>query len=129
MDASASASHATTFHSATSSFYADRRKDKRRAKIKAETPFVLGIVPGPRYVLHPGYGHRTQNDVEEFLSAPQLAKLYGIAYRGCLVAGDHYQPMPGDIHFYPRADGHYEDAVGAPGCWFDGIAVAVIPPK
>ena len=66
--------------------------------------------PQVRYVLHPGYVPSANDGQEHFISAPQLARLYGLDIRAqSVVFGNRlaHRDMPGDIHLHPRFDGDY----------------------
>jgi hypothetical protein len=59
-----------------------------------------------RFVIHPGWvTSRTDGD-RHFITAPVLARLYGV--RDYVVADQRgHRPEPGDVDLYPRFDGDY----------------------
>lgn len=67
-----------------------------------------------RYVLHPGPVISRADGQEHIINAPQLARLYGVNFRECVVVYDDeehrdgYREQPGDVHLYPRYDGNYD---------------------
>ncbi len=70
-----------------------------------------------KYVLHPGNITRNSDGQSHYVSAANLADLYGVAMRDCIVDlgdGSHcVMTVPGATHLYPRADGDYSLLVGA----------------
>lgn len=73
------------------------------------------ISKNKRYVLHPGnlINHKTGDSTR--VSAPTLAKLYGVNLDECVVLNTHGKApfkrkasdLSGFTHLYPRADGDY----------------------
>ena len=66
-----------------------------------------------RFILHPGLVYSKDNDCH-FISAPQLANLYGVPLKNCYVLDSRrpetylgYKKRKNDIHLYPRPSGDY----------------------
>jgi len=67
----------------------------------------------PCYVLCPGLV-TSENDLQEhYIDAPQLARLYGVSLRDCVILRNRYSPTgvhvlcKGRIFLGPRHDGNY----------------------
>jgi len=62
-----------------------------------------------KYVLCPDYIISTTDGDRHFISAPQLAQLYGVSMAECYVRRDpHPRTYPKEItYLYPRQDGNY----------------------
>jgi len=63
-----------------------------------------------RYILHPDYVTSINDGDRHFISATQLAKLYGVNFHECVVIMDKwseraYRFQKGDIHLYPDRNG------------------------
>ena len=65
-----------------------------------------------KYALHPGYITSKNDGDRHFISARQLARLYGVKIEECVVWGPEYRPgewrREDYVHFYPRYDGDYK---------------------
>lgn len=67
------------------------------------------------YVLFPGeVRSKTDGDIH-YITAPELARLYGVDYRKCKVVyrdkessiRGWYRPQPDDVALYPKSNGDY----------------------
>ncbi len=71
-----------------------------------------------KYILHPGNLIDSVTGDSTRVSAPTLAKLYGVSLSECVVLSTHgkaqFRKITSDLsgftHLYPRADGVYEIA-------------------
>jgi len=68
-----------------------------------------------RYFLHPGEVKSKNDDDVHYISAPELARLYGLDYKKCHIIYDEhreryagYKKQPGDIHLWPKYSGDYK---------------------
>ena len=72
----------------------------------------------PVYVLFPGNVRSANDGQKHFIGAPQLAQLYGVNYRECMVVYEEhlheYRAKPHHIHLHPRYDGQYLRRDSAP---------------
>ena len=66
------------------------------------------------YVLFPGEMKSKADGDMHYISAPELARLYGVDYRKCKVVYQDsessvrgYRKCPNDIELYPRYSGDY----------------------
>lgn len=67
------------------------------------------------YILFPGkIRSKTDGDVH-YITAPELARLYGVDYRKCKVvymdkesSFRSYRKQPNDIELHPRSGGNYQ---------------------
>lgn len=70
------------------------------------------------YVLHPGFVRSRSDGQEHYISAAQLASLYGVKARDCLIypadeiAQRLWRDLPGALHLSPRGDGDYSLSTG-----------------
>lgn len=71
----------------------------------------MGVDP-MRYVLHPGPMKSKSDAQEHYITAMQLARLYGLKPGQYVVSGpskaDAYREQEGDVHLYPRHHGDYK---------------------
>jgi hypothetical protein len=70
---------------------------------------------GPRMFLHPGWIKSKNDGQMHNITAPKLAKLYGVNIHKCIVVKHSDEKMGiddrnGDTHLYPRDDGEYRRA-------------------
>lgn len=63
----------------------------------------------PVYVLFPGEIISRNDGQRHHITAPTLARLYGVNYRECMVVYDqiHYRAEAHHVHLHPRYDGNY----------------------
>lgn len=67
-----------------------------------------------RFILHPGYVRSTYDGQEHYISAGQLARLYGVDQQECVVHSEHskFERDP-EIRvlmpLFPRQDGKYKE--------------------
>lgn len=68
----------------------------------------------PRIFLYPGEVRSKVDGDFHYITAPQLARLYGVDYRKCYVIYESkergtagYGELKTDIHLFPRFDGAY----------------------
>jgi hypothetical protein len=71
-----------------------------------------------RFILHPGYVRSTSDGQEHYISAGQLARLYGVDQEECVIYSEHSKfrnPMDRDpelrnlMPLFPRQDGKYKE--------------------
>jgi len=62
-----------------------------------------------RYILHPGFVRSRTDGGIHYIGAVELAQLYGLALRDCVVKIDwrNGEGRFGEVHLYPRIDGNY----------------------
>jgi hypothetical protein len=67
------------------------------------------------YVLFPGEVTSRTDGQEHYITAPELARLYGVEYAKCKVVYRYeessirgYRKQPNDVELYPRYDGNYK---------------------
>lgn len=75
-----------------------------------------------RIFLHPGFVRSATDGDRHWIGSRQLADLYGVPFRDCLVVDDElgltvgpsgfpmprgYRERPDDLHLAPRRDGNY----------------------
>ena len=69
-------------------------------------------IVGFRYMLHPGPMTSKTDGDRHFIGAGQLAQLYGVSLKNCVVCDNTSKGSPVDdpryIHLYPRYNGDYE---------------------
>lgn len=61
-----------------------------------------------RYALHPGRVFSHHCGRTQFVSAPKLARMYGVCMSQCvIVEGAADDEHPELVHLHPRSDGNY----------------------
>ena len=65
-----------------------------------------------KYILFPGYVVSEYDGQRHYITAGQLARLYGVPLSKCLIhqyspLNQGYRKQTADIHLYPRSDGKY----------------------
>jgi len=62
-----------------------------------------------RYVLHPGWVESKNDGESHYITAPQLAKLYNVSWKDCVLAGQLGRRYGNDnaTHLSPSYSGNY----------------------
>lgn len=66
-----------------------------------------------RYILHTGYVESKSDGQRHFIGAAELARLYGVDMRNCVVDDENgqnmrgFKPTPDDVHLWPSYRGDY----------------------
>lgn len=89
-------------------------ENEKESKTAAGGGQVDAVVMPVRYFLHPGE-MKSKNDGDiHYITAPQLARLYGLDYKKCHVIYDDrpetrkgLRAKPGDVHLYPKYNENY----------------------